>query len=248
MTFPLERDFLRGRRAIVTGASRGIGEAIAMALARFGCNVLVTARSADGLSKVAANIEALGGCAAVAAGDLADDAFRASLVPAAEEQLGGLDILINNAGLGVYGPVCVAREEDWDRVMGLNARAPFFLCRDAIPHLRDSEFATIINIASVVGIKGYVNQALYTASKHAMMGYTKVLAQEVAEAGIRVHAICPGGVDTDMAGAARPDLDKSILMQPEEIAEYVLFLLAMRGSKAVLDDVHLRRASGAPWF
>ena len=99
----------------------------------------------------------------------------------------------------------------------------------------------------MIGVKGYVNQGAYTASKHALMGMSKVLAQEVKADNIRVHTILPGGVATDMAGQVRPDLKPEDLMQPEEIAEIIIFLLTHRGN-AVIDSINVRRASSAPWF
>jgi NAD(P)-dependent dehydrogenase (short-subunit alcohol dehydrogenase family) len=106
---------------------------------------------------------------------------------------------------------------------------------------------TIIQIASVIGVKGYINQGAYTASKHALMGMSKVLAQEVQPDNIRVHTILPGGVATDMIAGIRPDLKPSELMAPQDIAEIVLFLLKHR-SNAVVDTVQVRRATAAPWF
>ena len=105
----------------------------------------------------------------------------------------------------------------------------------------------IVNVASVVGVKGYVNQGAYSASKHALMGLTKVLAQELQPNGIRVHMVCPGGVATDLVKQARPDLDTSDLMTAEEVAEVILFLARQRG-RGIVDQINLRRASSAPWF
>jgi 3-oxoacyl-[acyl-carrier protein] reductase len=130
--------------------------------------------------------------------------------------------------------------------MAVNARAPFLLSKEAISYLKRSDIATIINISSVVGIKGYVNQGAYTASKHALMGFTKVLAQEVFQDGIRVHIISPGGVATGMVELTRPDIDPSTLISPEEIAEIVLFLLTHRGN-AVIDEINVRRSATPPW-
>lgn len=238
---------LAGDVALVTGASRGIGLAVALALAGRGAAVALTARSAAGLKEAAEIIETAGEQALALPADLADDEALLGLIPRTVERFGKLTILVNNAGLGIYGPVERAQAADWDTVMRLNARAPFLLCREAIGPMRQAGGGAIINVASVVGIKGYVNQAIYAASKHAMMGFSKVLAQEVQKDGIRVHTICPGGVATEMARQARPDLDESILMRPEEVAEVVAFLLTFKGN-AVIDDVHLRRASGEPWF
>jgi len=128
----------------------------------------------------------------------------------------------------------------------VNARAPFLLCREAVPYLKNSDIATIINISSLVGIKGYINQGAYTASKHALMGFTKVLAQEVHQDGIRVHIISPGVIDTEMETMTESDIDPFDLMSPDEIAEIVLFLLTHRGN-AVMDEINIRRASNLPW-
>ena len=131
--------------------------------------------------------------------------------------------------------------------MNINDRAPFLLCKEAIPHLKAAGGGTIIQISSVVGVKAYVDQGAYTASKHALMGMSKVLAQEVQPDNIRVHTILPGGVATDMIGNVRPDLNMADLMQPEDVADIVMFLLTHRGN-SVIDTVNVRRAASAPWF
>jgi len=130
--------------------------------------------------------------------------------------------------------------------MKINARAPFILCREALPWLEQSEIPTIINISSVVGHKGYIRQAAYSASKHALMGFTKALAREAQDRDIRVHALAPGGVATDLVTSMRPDLDTGELIQPEELADIVLFLLLHRGN-AVIDEINIRRISNTPW-
>jgi len=241
-------DTLRDRVAIVTGASRGIGRAIAVMLGRHGVKVAAAARTEQGLLAVCAEIESLGGEAMAIRTDMTSEQDIKQLVHAAVERFGRLDIVINNAGTGVFVPLEETTTDDWDRVMAVNVRGPFMLCREAIPYLKhNGDVAWIINICSVVGVKGYVNQSAYTASKHALLGMTKVLAQEVKQHGIRVHAICPGGVDTGLVAEARPDLDRSVLMQPDEIAEIVLFLLTRTGN-AVVDQVNVRRAMSDPWF
>jgi 3-oxoacyl-[acyl-carrier protein] reductase len=167
-------------------------------------------------------------------------------VQAVVERWGGLDIIVNNAGTGSFGPLAEMTAAQWDEMMAVNARGPFLLCREALPHLRRSERAFIVNISSVAGLRGYINQAGYSASKYALMGMTKVLAREVQADGIRVHALCPGSTDTDLIGDARPDLDRSILMRPEEIAEIVLFLVTRSGN-AIIDEIDVRRAGAVPW-
>jgi 3-oxoacyl-[acyl-carrier protein] reductase len=168
------------------------------------------------------------------------------MVRGAAERFGRLDIVVNNAGIGLFGPLSEMVAADWDAVMAVNARGPFLVCREAIPHLRRQPRSYIVNITSVVGLKGYANQAAYSASKHAVMGMTKALAREVQADGIRVHAVCPGGVDTEMAAQARPDLDRSGLIQPDEVADAVLFLVTREGNAAI-DQIDVRRGSSTPW-
>lgn len=232
--------------AIVTGAGRGIGRGIALALAREGASVVLAARSAGELEDVRAEIEAGGGAAIAIATDLRDEAAIVRLVRETAARLGRLDILINNAAIGVFKPVAISTAAEWDEVMAVNARAPFLLCREALPQLRLHPPGFIVNIGSVVSVKGYANQALYSASKHALLGMSKALAREVQADGIRVHAILPGGVDTGLAAQARPDLDRALLIHPDEVADAVLFLVTRRGN-AVIDQIDLHRAAATPW-
>lgn len=237
---------LEHRVAIVTGAGRGIGRSIALALARKGACLSLAARTGADLDKVRAEIEGISGHAACFPTDVQIEAEVAALVRNTVAQFGRLDIVVNNAGMGIFGPLVEMTTEQWDQIMAVNARGPFVLCREAIPYLRQQEAAFIVNIASVVGVKGYINQAAYSASKHALMGMSKALAREVQADGIRVHVLCPGGVDTELVSRSRPDLDRSVLMHPDEIADLVVFLVTRRGN-AVIDEVQIRRSSSTPW-
>ena len=232
--------------AIVTGAGRGIGRSVALELAR--CNVCVSlaARTESEMKAVRHEIEAAGGTARCFRTDMSSEASIKRLVKATFEHYGRVDIVVNNAGMGLYGPLEKTTAADWDQLMAVNARGPFLLCREALPFLRRHTRSVIVNIASVVAVKGYSNQAAYTASKHALLGMTKVLAKEVQKDGIRVHAICPGGVDTDMVRKARPDLKPAELIAPGEIAEIVRFLVSQNGNAAI-DEIHVRRESAMPW-
>jgi 3-oxoacyl-[acyl-carrier protein] reductase len=131
--------------------------------------------------------------------------------------------------------------------MWVNARAPFILCREALGLLRKAPAGYIINITSVVGVKGYPLQSAYTSSKHALRGMTISLSEELRDSNIRVHLLCPGGVDTEMVSNVRPDIKKEDLIGPDEIAELVLYLVTKKGN-GVLDELHIRRAAAAPWF
>ena len=213
---------------------------------RAGAGVALAARSTSELDRVREEIEAAGGTALSFPTDLGREEEAVALVRDVVSHFGRLDILVNNAAAGKFGPLTETSASDWDEVMRVNARGPFILCREAIPHLAKQEGSYVVNICSVVSVKGYENQSVYTASKHALLGMTKSLAREVQGLGIRVHAVCPGGVDTDLVGHARPDLDRSVLMQPDEIADTVLFLVTRKGN-AVIDEMHLRRASSTPW-
>jgi len=230
----------------VTGASRGIGRAISLMLARNGVNLAINSTSVDNLRAVEKELTMLGVDVLLCPADLSHPDTPSTIIKQVVDRFGGLDILINNAGIAIPKPLSQTSAEEWDLHMAVNARAPFLLCREAIPYLRKSNAASIINISSVVGRKGYVNQGAYTASKHALMGMTKVLAQELHGDNIRVHVIAPGGVATDMVGKMRPDLDTSMLIAPEEIADIVEFLLVHRGNAAI-DEINVRRSSNNPW-
>lgn len=237
----------KGKVALVTGASRGIGRAIAETLAEKGLFLALCARSKERLEAVRDELRRFGGDVFICPGDLADPAFPPFFVQEAGKYFGRIDVVVNNAGIALSKPLEETTLEEWELQMAVNVRAPFLICREALPYLRRSPLATIINISSVVGTKGYVHQGAYTASKHALMGFTKVLARELHKEGIRVHVIAPGGVETDLIAVMRPDLLHEPLIAPSEIATIVWFLLSLRQGNAVIDEVNVRRASNEPW-
>jgi NAD(P)-dependent dehydrogenase (short-subunit alcohol dehydrogenase family) len=238
---------LAGKVALVTGASRGIGRAISIALAKEGVTIVLAARSIQKLRETAEQVMQAGGEAQIVVTDLADEESIENLVGATGKKFARLDILVNNAGVTHSAKLEATATADWDRCFQINTRAPFILCREALPLLKKAEQAYIINIASVVGVKGYPLQSAYTASKHALRGMTISLAEELKGSNIRVHLLCPGGVDTELVQKVRPDIKKGDLIQPEEIAELVLYLVTHQGN-AVLDELHIRRAASSPWF
>lgn len=238
---------LAGKVAIVTGASRGIGRAISVALAQEASTIVLAARSIQQLQITAEQVTKAGGEARIVRVELTEEQSIRNLIQVTGEKLGRLDILVNNAGVTHSAPLEQTSTEDWQRCISINARAPFILCREALPLLKKSQAAHIINIASVVGVKGYPLQSAYTASKHALRGMTISLAEELRGSNIRVHVLCPGGVDTDMVDSVRPDIARDELIKPEEIAELVLYLVTHKGN-AVVDELRIRRATSSPWF
>jgi len=238
---------LASKVAVVTGASRGIGRAVSVALAQEGATVVLAARSIEKLQETAEQIIKAGGKAEIVITELTEEESIKNLVKVTGEKFSRLDILVNNAGVTHSAKLEQTTTEDWERCMQINARAPFILCREALPLLRKSQAAYIINIASVVGVKGYPLQSAYTSSKHALRGMTISLAEELKGSNIRVHLLCPGGVDTELVQKVRPDIKKDALIQPEEIAELVLYLVTHKGN-AVIDELHIRRAASTPWF
>ena len=169
------------------------------------------------------------------------------LIDCAVQHFGGVDVVVNNAGL-VHN--CGAEEvtpELFESIMQVNVRAPYFICQRAIPMLKKSECATIINICSVVAHKGYPSQSAYVASKHALLGISKSLANELYQDDIRVHVVSPGGVYTDMAAIARPDLSPEGMILPEDIAAVVGFYLEGRKRNAVIDEIEIHRPAKAPF-
>ncbi|MBO4417107.1 MAG: SDR family oxidoreductase [Bacteroidales bacterium] len=229
--------------ALVTGASRGIGLAIARELADTGYNLALVARNAEAMNKVAGEIEKDSQVRVKPIiADLALEESYARVVATTVQEFGGIDLLVNCAGLAQQGSFTEVEPAGWDAIFAVNAKAPFFLCKEALPYLKQSKKPIIINIASVVGFKGYIHQSVYSSSKHALTGFTKVLAKEVQPFGIRVHLISPGGVATEMVTKMRPDIKADELLQPEEIAEIVRFLVTRKG-RGTIDQFYLRRYS-----
>lgn len=237
---------LEGQVALVTGAGRGIGRAIARALGAAGAHVVAAARSRKEIETVAREITAAGGHAMALPLDIAQEDHVGAAFAQVREELGRLDVLVNNAGIGRFGPLVDFASADLKQVVAVNLLGTFWCCQQAMRLMIPQRRGYIINISSVVGFKGYPNQAAYTATKHAVMGLTKSLAVEAQPHGIRVSAILPGGVDTGMVGDARPDLDRSILMRPEDIAQSVMFLLSL-SEKAAVDEIYIRRRNSQPF-
>ena len=225
------------KTAIVTGGAKGIGLAITRALVAEGFQVLIAGRDEAALAAVGVPY---------AVCDLRKSEDIEALFAKARAEFAELSLLVNNAGMGRFGAFEDTALDDWDEIMAVNARGTFVACQQAYRWMLESGGGRIINIASVVGYKGYPRQSAYAASKHAMIGLTKVIAAEGQAHGIRAAVISPGGVATEMVSQARPDLDLSTLIQPEDVAQAVLYL-ANEPESCCTDFINLRRAGASPF-
>lgn len=223
---------LTGKVAIVTGASRGIGRSIALALATQGAKVVASARNAEALDSLVAEIKGQGGEATAVVGDVAVEADAARLVEQAVAAYGQVDILVNNAGITRDGLLLRMKSEDWDAVIDTNLKGAFFCIRAAAKVMTKQRSGRIINISSVVGEMGNAGQANYCASKAGLLGLTKSVARELARRNVTVNAITPGFIVTDMTDGmtdkAREAMTEQIPMgrlgEAEDVAHAVLFL------------------------
>ena len=215
---------LEKKVAIVTGAGRGIGKAVSVALARAGCRVVLAARTREQIESVQLEIISQGGHALALPADLTVDEDIQRLVEATQTKWGAADILINNAGWGKRAPVVDASLTDWDRTFRLNLRAPMVLAKALLPNMIAKREGAVINIGSVSGKTGEANGAAYSASKFGLIGFTQSLYEEVREHGIKVAVILAGFVDTPLIPPNR-QLDRSKMLQADDIAQTVLFVL-----------------------
>lgn len=199
------------RVAIVTGASRGIGRAIAEALAADGVDVVLAARNAEALAAVQAGIEKSGGSASVATVDMMDGDAVEALVKDTAKDKGRLDILVNNAGITRDGLVMRMKDADWDDVLNVNLRGIFVACRAASRIMMRARAGRIINITSVVGLSGNAGQVNYASAKAGLIGLTKSLAKELGSRGVTVNAVAPGYIETDMTAALSDDVKTGLL-------------------------------------
>lgn len=232
--------------AIITGASRGIGKIIATELAKNHFHLAIVARNRQKLDELAGKLSDFNVKILSISVDLENENAADQIIDQTIKTFGKFDVLINNAGIALNQPILDSNVKTWNKIFYVNARTPYFLCQKAIPYLRKSSHPVIINLGSVVDHKGYLNQSIYASSKHAIAGFTSVLAKEVQKDNIRVHLISPGGVNTEMVSKVRPDLDTEEMIQPPEIAEIILFLCNYSG-KGIIDHINVRRFKALPF-
>lgn len=221
---------LQGRAALVTGGSKGIGYGIARQLVEAGVDVAISARSEEELQRAAAELNERGGGRAIGIRcDQRQHDEVARLVERTVREFDRLDILVNNAGVGAFGAVGELSVEKWDQVIETNLSGVYYCCHEAIPHLKRSGDAWIINIASLAGKNPFAGGAAYNASKFGLVGFSEALMLDVRHLGIRVNYIMPGSVDTDFSGPGGRHGERQTdwMIHPEDIAELVMDLLAM---------------------
>lgn len=229
---------LKARTALVTGAGRGIGRAIAERLAAEGAVVALNARTERDLREVQSSIGARGGKAVVARGDITDDQALKNVVEIVERELGRIDILVNNAGIGRFAPVRELSVDDFDAMWALNVRALFQTTKLVLERMERQESGVIVNVSSLAGKNAFIGGAGYAATKWALIGFSRCLMLEVREKNIRVITVCPGSVDTTFSGARNPDKAGKILA-PDDVAEAVLAAVTLP-SRAMLSEMDIR--------
>ncbi|HUF36255.1 MAG TPA: SDR family NAD(P)-dependent oxidoreductase [Gemmatimonadales bacterium] len=226
--------------ALVTGATEGIGRATALALGRAGYRVGLCARTADRLDALATELRAAGIVAAAAPADVGDPDQIAGAVRRVTDDLGDIDVLINNAGVLIARPVEELTLTDWDATMTTNLRGLFLATRAVLPGMRRRRRGTIVNVASLAGRNGFAGGTAYAASKHGVLGFSRSLMLEVRKDGIRVVAVCPGSVDTGLL-RDQPMLksDPEKILRPEDVAETIVHALRLP-DRAMVSELDIR--------
>ncbi|HKQ65738.1 MAG TPA: SDR family NAD(P)-dependent oxidoreductase [Methylomirabilota bacterium] len=234
---------LLGQVAVVTGAGRGIGHATAMALAREGATVVLAARTRQQLAATAAEIRETGGAALAIPTDVTQDAAVEAMVEQAIAELGRLDILVTAAGVASFGPVSGTKPADWDGMLAVNLRAVMVTCRAVLPIMIRQRRGTIINVASVAAQRAIPGAAVYTATKAGVVGFSRVLAEELRSEGIRVGVLVPGAVDTPLWDAIPGSPDRSRMLRPADVARAAV-LMASLPPGAALEELTLLPQGG----
>ncbi len=228
---------LSGAVALVTGGSRGIGRAIALRLAAMGASVAICGRDLKALQSVEAELTVRTPRVFSQVADVTRSADVASLVAKTEAALGPISILVNNAGVGGFGPAHEKSEEDWDRVLNTNLKSVFLVSRAVAPSMIRAGRGDIINISSLAGRNAFAGGGLYCASKWGVQGLSACMAEDLREHGIRVSVICPGSVATEFSG--RGPKDPSKVLTADDVAHAVAMVVT-QGPQSFLSEIHLR--------
>jgi len=234
---------LAGQVAIVTGAGRGIGRAVAATFAREGAFVVLAARSAREIASVQRDIEAAGGRALAVATDVRQEPAVAALVTRALAEGGRIDCLVTAAGMAAFGAVADAKTADWDQLMAVNLRGVFLCCRAVLPAMTAQRRGTIINIGSVVTSRTLPGSGAYTAAKYGLLGFSRVLAEEMRAHGVRVGVLSAGATDTPLWDVVPQPPDRALMLKPEHIAAAALLMAALAPG-AALEELTLLPQAG----
>jgi NADP-dependent 3-hydroxy acid dehydrogenase YdfG len=234
---------LAGQVAIVTGAGRGIGRAIAERFASEGADLVLASRTARDLEAVAKRVERAGVRALVVPSDVTDDAAVERLVERAVDAFGRIDILVTAAGVASFGPVAEATARDWDAMLAVNLRAVMTCCRAVLPPMLARRSGTIINVASIAARRPIPGAAAYTATKAGVVGWSRVLAEELRAGGVRVGVLVPGAVDTPLWDAIPGGPDRARMLRAEDVARAAA-LIASLPPGATMEEVTLLPAGG----
>jgi 3-oxoacyl-[acyl-carrier protein] reductase len=228
---------LASATVLVTGGSRGIGRAIALRLAELGASVAICGRDAGALSATASELQKRAGRVFSHVADVTRSADVSSLVEAAEKALGPISILVNNAGIGGFGPVHEKSEADWDKVLDTNLKSLFLVSRAVVPSMVRRGGGDIVNIASLAGRNSFAGGGLYCASKWGVYGLSGCMAEDLREHGIRVSVVAPGSVATEFSGRGPKDASK--VLKPEDVAHAVAMIVT-QGPQSFVSEVQLR--------
>ncbi|HKB91079.1 MAG TPA: SDR family oxidoreductase [Opitutaceae bacterium] len=238
---------LKEKVALITGASAGIGRACAIALAGEGARLVLVARRRERLDELKKEIDAHGAEAVVVTGDVRDEETATKAVQAAINAFGRIDILINNAGTGNYKNLVDTSAEDYDVLMDTNVRSTFLFTRHTVPVMVRQQSGTILMISSMAGVYGFGGEAVYCMTKFAQVGFAQALDRELRNQGIKVGAICPGGVKTEFAlgkGRTEQAVAQSNMLDPEDVAGVVL-MACTQSSKSRIIEIQMRTMAEA---
>jgi 3-oxoacyl-[acyl-carrier protein] reductase len=233
---------LSGKTALITGASAGIGWASALALTGEGANLVVTARRQERLAELEAAVQSAGGKAVSLLGDAKEEDLARRAVDLAVQTFGSLDILVNNVGIGNYKNIVETSAEEYDEMMDTNMRSTFLFTRYAVPVMITQGSGTILMISSMAGVYGFGGEAVYCATKFAQVGFAQALDKELRPHGIKVGAICPGGVKTEFAlgkGRTEESVAASGMLDPEDVAGVVL-MACTQSPRSRIIEVRMR--------